>query len=67
MKQVTSVILSTKCEQICQTNTQYTLITICFLQHCYMFRYLHIILRDSLIMYAKVKKLTKLETVIQVV
>ena len=32
----------------------------CFLNHCYMFRCLHIILRQSLIMYAKVTKLIKI-------
>ena len=32
---------------------------ICFLKHCYMFRRLYIILRKSLIVYAKVTKLIK--------
>jgi len=40
--------LSIKC-------TIYLLTIICFLQHSYMFRCLHIILREFLIMYAEVK------------
>ena len=46
-----------------QTNALYIYIyiyinSICFLKHCYMFRCLYIILRESLIMYAEVTKLT---------
>jgi hypothetical protein len=47
---------------ICPTEAQYTL-KICFLQHCYMFRRLYIFLRQSLVVYAKFRRLINWQNV----
>jgi len=43
---------------ICPTNAQ-NILKICFLKHCYIFRCIYIILRESLIMFTKATKLIK--------